>query len=75
MSHLSDSRGFPHQPSPGAMRLCGKPAVCSSGVPEKMAESENIRQMSGQVSLGSAGEYQADEPAGVARLSWRVSGR
>ena len=23
----------------------------------------------------SAGEYQADEPAGVARLSWRVSGR
>ena len=34
-----------------------------------------IRQMSGQVSLGSAGEYQADEQAGVARLSWRVSGR
>ena len=30
--------------------------------------------MSGQVSLGSAGEYQADERAGVARLSWRVSG-
>ena len=24
---------------------------------------------------GSAGEYQADEQAGVARLSWRVSGR
>ena len=24
---------------------------------------------------GSAGEYQADERAGVARLSWRVSGR
>ena len=49
-----------------------------------------IRQMSGQVSRGSAGEYQADELAGVARLSseyqadeqagvaglsWRVSGR
>ena len=32
-------------------------------------------QMSGQVSRGSAGEYQADERAGVARLSWRVSGR
>ena len=32
-------------------------------------------QMSGQVSRGSAGEYQADEQAGVARLSWRVSGR
>ena len=31
--------------------------------------------MSGQVSRGSAGEYQADEQAGVARLSWRVSGR
>ena len=28
-----------------------------------------------QVSRGSAGEYQADERAGVARLSWRVSGR
>ena len=25
--------------------------------------------------FGSAGEYQADEQAGVARLSWRVSGR
>ena len=31
--------------------------------------------MSKQVSRGSAGEYQADERAGVARLSWRVSGR
>ena len=30
---------------------------------------------SGAVSRGSAGEYQADEQAGVARLSWRVSGR
>ena len=29
--------------------------------------------MSRQVSRGSAGEYQADEEAGVARLSWRVS--
>ena len=29
--------------------------------------------MSGQVSRGSAGEYQADERAGVARVSWRVS--
>ena len=27
-----------------------------------------------EVSRGSAGEYQADERAGVARLSWRVSG-
>ena len=35
----------------------------------------SIRQMSGQVSRGSAGEYQADERAGVEWLSWRVSGR
>ena len=28
--------------------------------------------MSGQVSRGSAGEYQADERAGVAQLSWRA---
>ena len=35
----------------------------------------SIRLMSGQVSRGSAGEYQADERAVVARLSWRVSGR
>ena len=34
-----------------------------------------IRQMSGQVSRGSAGEYQADERAGVGRLTYRVSGR
>ena len=31
--------------------------------------------MSGQVSRGSAGEYQSDERAGGARLSWRVSGK
>ena len=31
--------------------------------------------MSGQVTRGSAGEYQADERSGVTRLSWRVSGR
>ena len=30
----------------------------------------SIRQMSRQASRGSAGEYQADEQAGVARLSW-----
>ena len=55
-----------------------------------MAELSSIRQLSRQVSRGSAGEYhadeqatlggsageyQADEQAGVARLSWRVSGR
>ena len=35
----------------------------------------SIRLMSGQVSRGSAGEYQADEQAGVAWLSWRLLGR
>ena len=40
-----------------------------------VAPLASIRQMSRQVSRGSAGEYQADEQAGVARLRWRVSGR
>ena len=35
----------------------------------------SIKQMSRQVWRDSAGEYQADEPAGVEWLSWRVSGR
>ena len=30
-----------------------------------------IKQMSRQVSRGSAGDYKADEQAGVAWLSWR----
>ena len=33
------------------------------------------RLMSGHESRGSAGEYQADEGAGVPRLSWPISGR
>ena len=37
------------------------------------AQLASIRQMSGQVSRGSAGKYQADERAGVEGLSWRVS--
>ena len=41
----------------------------SRGSPGEDQADEN------QVSRGSAGEYQADEQAGVARLSWRVSGR
>ena len=45
--------------------------------PDRCREAQlaSIRQMSRQVSRGSDGEYQADEQAGVARLSWRVSGR
>lgn len=41
VSHLSDSRGFPNQPSPGTLRLCGELAVRSPRVPEKVAESED----------------------------------
>ena len=41
----------------------------------RVAQLASIRQMSRQVSRGSAGEYQADEQAGVSRLRWRVSGR
>ena len=40
-----------------------------------MAQVAIIKQMSGQVSRGSAGDYQADERAGVALLSWRLSSR
>src|SRR5574341_2233774 len=41
----------------------------------RAAPLASISLMSGQESRGSGGEYQADEQAGVARLSWRVSGR
>ena len=56
----------------------------------RAAQLASIRQMSRQVSWGSAGEYQgdeqagvggsageyqADEHAGVLRLSWQLSGR
>ena len=41
----------------------------------RAAQLASIRQMSEQVSRGSAGEYQADERAVVAQLRWRVSGR
>ena len=34
-----------------------------------------FKQMIGQVSRGSSGEYQADERAAVVRFSWRLSGR
>ena len=50
---------------------CGPSVTCRCHA----AQLASIRQMSGQVSRGSSGEYQADEQAGVARLLWRVSGR
>ena len=40
-----------------------------------LGSAPSIRQMSRQVSSGSAGEYQSDEHAGVAQLTWRVSCR
>ena len=39
-----------------------------------MAPFPSIRQMSGQVSRGFAGEYQADERAGVAGIRAREEG-
>ena len=41
----------------------------------RAAQVANIRQMSRQVSRGSASEYQADVQAGVTRFSWPVSVR
>ena len=41
----------------------------------RVAQLAIIKQMSGHVSRGSAGDYQADDGVGVARLSWRLSGR
>ena len=38
-----------------------------------MAQLAIIKQMSRQVSRGSPVDYQADEQAGVARLSFRIS--
>ena len=40
-----------------------------------MAQLATVKQMSRQVSRGSAVEYQAEEQAGVARLSCRLSNR
>ena len=40
-----------------------------------MAQLAIIKQMSRQVSRGSAVDYQADEQAGVVWLSWRLSSR
>ena len=39
----------------------------------RAAQLEITKLMSRQVSRGSAVDYQADEQAGVARLSWRLS--
>ena len=53
--------------------------VVGSGVAEVLDHNAKelaiIKQMSRQVSRGSAVNYQADEQAGVARLSCRLSSR
>ena len=56
---------------PEATRRTNHFTVGSSGV----RGEGHTRTPARCVSRGSAGEYQADERAGVARLSWRVSGR
>ena len=40
-----------------------------------MAQLATVKQMKRQVLRYSAVDYQADEQAGVARLSWQLSGR
>ena len=40
-----------------------------------MAQLAIIKQMTSQVSRGSAGDYQADDLSGVVRLSRRLSSR
>ena len=72
-ARASSSLGHPHrQHAAISTQPSLWPPLASGATPPPLA---SIRQMSGQGSRGSAGEYQADERAGVARLSWRVSGR
>ena len=40
-----------------------------------MAQLEIVKQMSRQESRRSAGNYQADEHAGITQLSWQLSSR
>ena len=77
-------KGFPRVRSPCVGRTVAlSPEArlpCSCGVwgvglgPQGMG-TPGAEGASGQVSRGSAGEYQSDERAGVAQLSWRISGR
>ena len=54
--------------------LSAVPIGEGNGTPLQYSCLENPMD-GGQVSRGSAGEYQADEQAGVAWLLWRVPGR
>ena len=42
---------------------------------ESPAQLANIKQMSRQESCRSAGNYEADEHAGITKLSWQLSSR
>ena len=48
--------------------------VTVEGAYSQLLAEGYLRSEEKVVSRGSAGEYQADEQAGVARLRWRVSG-
>ena len=39
------------------------------------AQLANIKQMNRQESLRSAGNYEADEQAGITKLTWQLSSR
>ena len=62
-------------------RLAGRCCVAQLAIIRQMSRQVSrgsageYQQMSRQVSRSSAGEYQVDEQAGVACLSWLVSGR
>ena len=43
--------------------------------PKVFLMDEPLSNLDAKLRRGSAGEYQADEQAGIARLRWRVSGR
>ena len=55
------------------MELCGLPRWLNGK--ESACSEGDVDSVPGLASRGSAGEYQADEQAGVARLRWRVPGR
>ena len=58
-------------------RTLGPPLENNPEIPPS-SRDEGLRLLhglAGEVSRGSSGEYQADEQAGVARLSWPLSGR
>ena len=69
VSHISDE-GFWDM-----MKITNAPIIATHSGRCGGAQLASIRQMSRQVSRGSAGEDQADERAVIPRPSWRVSGR